>query len=103
MSVLLEFAIFPTDKGSSVSEYVGNVINMIRATEFPYQLTPMGTIVETETMQEATKIIVNAEAILAPHSNRIYCSATFDIRKGKSNRMVQKIKSIESRIGKVNH
>jgi uncharacterized protein YqgV (UPF0045/DUF77 family) len=30
MSVLLEFAMFPTDKGTSVSAYVSKVIDMIR-------------------------------------------------------------------------
>ncbi len=45
MSVLMEFAIFPTDKGESVSKYVSKVINMIDKSGIRYQLTPMGTII----------------------------------------------------------
>ena len=30
MSVLLEFAMFPTDKGESVSNYVSRIIKMIK-------------------------------------------------------------------------
>ena len=50
MSVLIEFAMFPTDKGESVSQYVSQVIKMIRESGFPYQLTAMGTIFETQEM-----------------------------------------------------
>lgn len=102
MSVLVEFAMFPTDKGESVSQYVSRIIKMISESGVSYQLTPMGTIFETEEMSEALKIIANAEACLAPDCNRIYSSIKFDIQKGKSNRMKSKLASIEQKIGKVN-
>jgi uncharacterized protein (TIGR00106 family) len=101
MSVLLEFAMFPTDKGESVSQYVSQVIKMIDESGVSYQLTPMGTIVETETMDEALVIIKKAYEVLEPHANRIYSSLKFDIRKGKSNRLKQKIASVEKHIGAV--
>jgi len=49
MSVLLEFSMFPTDKGESVSTHVSKVIKMIHDSGVTYQLTPMGTIIETAT------------------------------------------------------
>ncbi len=101
MSVLLEFAMFPTDKGSSVSDYVSKVIDMIRSSGAVYRLTPMGTIVETETMEAALEIVRKAYEVLEPVSERIYCSAKFDIRKGTQNRMNSKIASIEAKIGQV--
>lgn len=102
MSVLAEFAMFPTDKGESVSQYVSRIIKMISESGVSYQLTPMGTIFETEEMPEALQIIAKAEACLAPDCNRIYSSIKFDIQKGKSNRMISKLASIEQKIGKVN-
>ncbi|WP_457563293.1 thiamine-binding protein, partial [Caminibacter pacificus] len=60
MSVLVEFAMFPTDKGESVSEYVSRVIKMFKESDINYQLTPMGTVFEVETMEEATEVINNA-------------------------------------------
>ena len=102
MSVLLNFAIFPTDKGISVSKYVSKVIDMIKNTGFDYKLTAMGTIIETNELNEALDIINKAYKELEPVSERIYCSATFDIQKNKSNRILGKIKSIEEKIGKVN-
>ncbi len=100
MSVLVEFAMFPTDKGESVSPYVARIIKMIDESGVPYKLTPMGTVFETETIAEALKIIEKAYSLLEPDCNRVYCVAKFDIRKGKSGRLVQKIKSVEEKIGK---
>ncbi len=102
MSVILEFAMFPTDKGESVSQYVSKVIEMIRDSGVNYQLTPMGTLIETETLPEALAMVNKAYEILEPHAERVYSSLKLDIRKGKSNRLAQKIKSVEDKIGKVN-
>jgi uncharacterized protein (TIGR00106 family) len=101
MSVLLEFAMFPTDKGGSVSEYVSQVIKMIDNSGVTYKLTPMGTIIETETLSDALKVVEDAYAILDPHSERVYSSLTLDIRKGKEHRLEGKITSIEQKIGAV--
>lgn len=103
MSVLLEFSMFPTDKGSSVSEEVSRVIDMIRSSGFDYKLTAMGTIIETETLEEALDIVNRAYQILEPRSERVYSSLKIDIRKGLSARLEGKIQSIEQKIGRVNH
>jgi len=101
MSVLVNFAIFPTDKGSSVSKYVSNVVKMIKGSGVDYKLTSMATIIETETMAQALEIIQKAYAILETDCERVYCVATFDIKKGDKGRMSQKIKSIVNKIGEV--
>lgn len=101
MSVLLNFTIFPTDKGDSVSQYVSKVIKMIDESGVEYKLTAMSTLIETETMKEALDIVNSAYLILEPLSSRIYATANFDIRQGKHDRMKQKTASIEKLIGKV--
>lgn len=101
MSVLLEFAMFPTDKGTSVSLYVSKIIEMIRESGHSYQLTAMGTIIETNTLEEALEIIGKAYKELEPFSDRVYSSVKFDIQKNKNNRLSGKIKSIEMKIGEV--
>jgi uncharacterized protein (TIGR00106 family) len=102
VSVLLEFSMFPTDKGESVSAYVSQAIDAIRASGLPYQLTPMGTIIEAPTLAEALSVIQAAYDALAPHSNRIYSSLKMDIRHGKDDRLKGKIASIRHHIGEVN-
>ncbi|RMD47087.1 MAG: thiamine-binding protein [Aquificota bacterium] len=100
MSVLVEFAMFPTDKGESVSSYVSRIIKMIDESGIPYKLTPMGTVFETEKMEDALEIINKAYKLLEPDCNRVYSVVKFDIRKGKSGRLQQKIKSVEKKLGK---
>ena len=107
MSVLLEFSMFPTSEncrdGSSVSKQVAKIIDAIDKSGVAYQLTPMGTVIETNTMREALDIIELAYEQIS-ECDRVYSSLKFDIRKGKENRLVTKIESIEKNLGKkVNH
>jgi len=98
MSVLLEFAMFPTDKGESVSDYVSRIIAYIDKSGVKYQLTPMGTIVETATFDEALTIVKGAYETLETDCNRVYTSLKFDIRKNQDDRMLKKMQSIEEKI-----
>jgi len=101
MSVLTELSIFPIDKGDSLSEYVSKAVAIIKDSNVLYKLTPMGTIIETETTKEALSIIENAFDALEKDSDRIYATVKIDYNKNKKNAMEQKIRSIESKIGNV--
>lgn len=98
MSVLLEFSMFPTSSecrdGSSVSKQVSKVIDAIDKSGVAYQLTPMGTVIETQTMKEALAIIELAYEQLQD-CERVYSSLKFDIRKNGKNRLKTKIASVE--------
>ncbi len=99
-SVLVEFSMFPTDVGESKSKYVSKIIDMIDKEGIPYKLTPMSTVFEVDTMEKACEILDKAYKVLEPHSNRVYSVVKFDIRKGKTNRLKQKIESVEKQLGK---
>ena len=104
MSVLVEFAMFPTDKkGNSASPYVSKVIKMIKESGTPYTLGAMGTTFETNTIEEANDLIARSYKVLEPVSERVYTIIKMDIRKGAQNRLSGKIASIEKIIGPVNH
>ena len=101
-SILLEFSMFPTDVGESKSEYVSAVVKCVRESGYDYQLTPMATIVEFPSMSEALNLVKECYEVLeSKNCNRIYSVLKFDIRKGKTNRLVSKVKSIEEKIGEV--
>ena len=107
MSVLLEFAMFPTSdecrEGSSVSKQVSKIIDVIDKSGAAYQLTPMGTIIEVGSMKEALGIIELAYEQLSD-CERVYSSLKFDIRKNCENRLKTKIESVEKNLQrKVNH
>jgi len=98
MAVLMEFAIFPTDKGKSVSSDVSKVIKMIKESGFNYQLTAMGTLVEAESVSEVLKIVEKAATILQVDSKRIYSSIKLDIKPGAINMLEEKVKSIQQKL-----
>ncbi len=97
--MLLEFTMYPTDKGESVSEYVARSIEIINASRLPYQLTPMGTIIEGE-WDELMAVVKKCHERMNKDCNRISCSIKIDWRKGKTGQLKQKIQSIEKRLGK---
>ncbi|MCB1735111.1 MAG: MTH1187 family thiamine-binding protein [Gammaproteobacteria bacterium] len=98
MSVLMEFSIFPVDQGESLGAYVSEVVRLIDAAGFPYQLTAMGTLVETEDFAQALALVEQSNALLESlGSQRVYGSIKFDIRKDKDRRMEGKIESVRKR------
>ena len=106
-SFLLEFSMFPTSdecrEGSSVSKQVAKVIDAIDKSGVPYQLTPMGTVIEASSMQEALDVVALAYKQLEG-CERVYSSLKFDIRKNTTNRLKTKIASVEKVLQReVNH
>ncbi len=103
MSVLVEFAMFPTDKqGESASPYVSKVLKIVKASGWKYKLSAMGTTFETDTINQANKLIEDAYLALEPFSNRVYTTIKMDIRKNAENRIEGKIESIKKHIGDIN-
>lgn len=92
---------FPTDKGESVSRYVSRIVQIIDRSGLNYRLTPMGTIVEAETLDEVLDLIRESHDCLEADCARIYSSLKMDIRKGPTGRLEGKVRSVEEKIGKV--
>jgi len=102
MSVLLELSMFPTNKEESKSEYVSEVIAIIRNSGFEYQLTAMATIIETDTIYEALDLTAQCYKVLENLGcNRVFSCLKIDIRKGHNKRLRGKVSSIEKHIGEV--
>uniref|UniRef100_A0A7C4NVN9 MTH1187 family thiamine-binding protein n=1 Tax=Thermodesulfobacterium geofontis TaxID=1295609 RepID=A0A7C4NVN9_9BACT len=100
MSVLIGISIFPLDKGESVSEYVARAVKVIENSGFPYVLTPMETVVETNNIEEALKIVEDCFKALEIDCNRIIVNIKIDYRKRKVDRIKGKIESVEKKLGK---
>jgi len=108
LSVLLEFSMFPTSSdgregGASVSKQVSKIIDAIDKSGVPYQLTPMGTVIEASSMKEALNVIELAYEQVSD-CERVYSSLKFDIRHNTKNRLKTKIESVEAVLDrKINH
>ena len=100
MSVLLELSIFPLDKGESLSAFIAPVVDLIRSSDIPYQLTAMGTLVETEELAEALALVERANALLQEQGcRRIHATVKLDIREGPTGRLAAKVESVQRRMG----
>ncbi len=94
MSALVEFAMFPTDKGESKSQFVARVLEIVKDSGLNYQLTPMGTIIEGKSVSEIFRVIERAYEELEQDCNRIYSVIKIDYRKGDMGRMDKKLNSV---------
>jgi uncharacterized protein (TIGR00106 family) len=97
--VLLEFSMSPFDKGESLGEYVTRSLDIIDKSGLPYQLTPMGTIVEGE-WEQVMALVTACFQTMSQDCNRISTSIKIDYRAGKGGRLKSKIRSVESKLGR---
>lgn len=102
MSVILDLTIFPMDKdGISMSPYVARVISLIRDSGLSYQLGPMGTAIEGE-WTEVMQLVDACFREIESDSDRIYMNIKVDSRKGRTNGLSGKVKSVEEKAGDSN-
>jgi uncharacterized protein (TIGR00106 family) len=97
MSVIVEFSIFPLDKGESLSPYVARALKLIQDSGLPYELNPMGTCVEGE-WREVMALVDRCFEALEKDCNRISLSLKADYRKGPSGRMKSKMASVREKL-----
>ena len=100
MSALVEFAMFPTERTESKSAFVARVLDIVDKSGLAYQLTPMGTIIEAETVGEVFRVIEDAYRELQEDCSRIYSAIKIDYRKGPVGRLNSKIGSVEEKLGR---
>ena len=97
--MLTEFSIIPIGIGSSVGDQIAEVLKIVDASGLPYRINPMGTVVEGE-WDDIMKLIKKCHETVLNKGERVITAISIDDRKGKPNRIEEKIKSIERRLGK---
>ncbi len=95
--MIAEFSIMPVGKGESLSQDVAEAIKIIRKSGLKYQLGPMGTCLEGE-WDRVLAVIKECQDKLLETSNRVYLVITIDERKGASDQIIQKVKSVENKL-----
>ncbi len=97
MSVLIDFSIFPVDKGTSVSPYVARVVSIIRQSGLPHQLGPMGTSIEGD-WADVMAVVNRCFEALQADCDRIYATLKLDYRKDAGSRLEGKVRSVEAKL-----
>jgi uncharacterized protein (TIGR00106 family) len=97
--VLLEFSLYPTDKGVSVSDYVKRNLEIIDDSGLPYRLGPMGTCLEGE-WDEVMAVVTRCYERMNEDCDRIACQIKIDSRKGHSGRLESKVQTLKEKTGR---
>jgi len=97
--MLVEFSIIPIGAGSSLGDHLAEVLRIVDSSGLPYKLNPMGTVIEGE-WDETMKLIKKCHRAVMQTGERTVTRISMDDRKGKTNRIEAKVKSIEQRLGK---
>jgi uncharacterized protein (TIGR00106 family) len=97
--MLAQFTIVPLGVGESVSAAVAEVIRIIDESGLPYRTNPMGTVVEGE-WDDVMALIRGCHDEALRGAARVLTFISIDDRPGKPDRISEKIKSIEKRLGR---
>jgi uncharacterized protein (TIGR00106 family) len=97
--VLLEFSMFPIDKGESVSPFVARSLDIIDRSGLDYRCHAMGTTLEGE-FDQVIEVVRQCFQAMSNDCHRIQCSIAIDYRKGYQNRLEAKVASVEQKLGR---
>ncbi|WP_147822135.1 MTH1187 family thiamine-binding protein [Salidesulfovibrio onnuriiensis] len=97
MSVILELTIFPMDKGTSVSPYVAKALGIIRESGLSHSFGPMGTCIEGS-YREVMEVVEACFRAVGDDSERVYMNMKLDWRKGRTNGIGGKVRSVEQKL-----
>ena len=97
--VLLEFSMTPLTKGESVSVYVTRSLDIVDSSGLPYQLTPMGTIIEGE-WADVMAVVTACFERMSQDCKRVSTSIRIDYRAGPGGRLASKIATVEGKLGR---
>jgi uncharacterized protein (TIGR00106 family) len=97
--VLLEFSMYPMDKGESLSPYVARSMEVIEQSGLEYRMGPMGTAIEGE-WDEVFGVVRECFQRMSQDCNRVAVSIKVDYRKGRTGALQGKIASVEQKAGK---
>jgi len=97
MSTLIDFSIFPLDKGESVGPYVARVVSIIQESGLAFSLGPMGTSIEGE-WEEVMALVSRCFESLKRDCDRVVMTLKADYRKGTSGRIEEKILSVRKKL-----
>ncbi len=97
MSVIVDFSLFPLDKGESLSPYVARSLRIIQESGLPYDFRAMGTSLEGE-WDEVMEVVRRCLEAMRADCNRVVLHLKADCRKGPGGRLQRKIDSVREKL-----
>lgn len=97
--MLVEFSIVPVGMGSSMGKPLADVMKLVDESGLPYRLNPMGTVVEGQ-WEEVMTLVRKCHEEVMRSAERAITSIKVDDRKGRTDMIESKIRSVEERLGR---
>lgn len=101
MVVIVEFSIIPLGGGISVSKFLASALKKLDDRKVKYEITPMCTIFEAESVEEAFDLVKAAhEAVFRADVKRVLTTVKIDDRRDVKRDMEEKVESLKRTIRK---
>jgi uncharacterized protein (TIGR00106 family) len=97
--VLMEFSIFPVDRGGSLSPYVAKALDVVDRSGLPYRLGPMGTTIEGE-YDACMAVARDCFEAMAKDCDRVLLQLRVDYRRDRRGAIDSKTASVERELGR---
>jgi len=97
--MLAEFSVVTVGKGEGMGDQIAKVLKIVDESGLPYKANPMGTVIEGD-WDQVMGLIKRCHQEILKDSPRIVTSISIDDRPGKPNRITEKLKSVERRLGR---
>lgn len=102
LKVIVQFTTSPLGEGISVSRFVAEALKEVEKSGLRYQLTPMSTILEADTLEEVFKVILEAhEAVFKAGAKRVVTDIKIDDRRDEPRRMEDKVQKVRRQLEKL--
>lgn len=95
----MELSIIPVGEGTSVSSILAHAIRELENMKVKYELTPMCTVFEARSVEEALKIVGAAhEAVFKHGTKRVITIVKIDDRRDVERSMKNKVESLRKAV-----
>jgi uncharacterized protein (TIGR00106 family) len=102
MVVVVEFSIVPVGEGTSVSRILAHAVKELENMGVIYELTPMCTVFEARSAEEAFKAVEAAhEAVFKHGVKRVVTIVKIDDRRDVERGMKDKVESLKKAVGSI--
>ena len=99
MAIIVELSIVPLGVGVSVSKFLAPAIKELKRRGVKYETTPMCTVFEADTIEEAFTVIKAAhEAVFGENVQRVVTTVKIDDRRDVKRGMKEKVESLKKEI-----
>ena len=95
MAVILEFSVIPIGEGVGLSKLIARAVRALKELGVKHLATPMGTIIEAESLDEALRYVKAAhEAVFEAGARRVVTLIKVDDRRDVRRSMEDKLRSL---------